>query len=286
MASVQRQVSAVTGSMFAAAGCVCLFVCLLVVACSIFSTFRFSSRPVGRSVGRSDCRIALSHFSALRVPDLNATNTHRPPPLLSAYALCSPTTEKQKKTKTKAERNVHERASRRRFLLDLVVLAELRTTQSSSGSSGSSSNNNNNNNSNNKRSAAPLLLLLARFAASSFRSVSFRFVCFIRFCSFSGSRIRTNGTHGVPLSLPLPVPASLPRPLPTDLLALSEFEIRSNFYSTCWFRRVSNSETENKIEKKKQKTENRKQQTTKLAKSPRKQQQTEKKRKIKATKLN
>ncbi|XP_017869516.1 PREDICTED: uncharacterized protein LOC108618122 [Drosophila arizonae] len=56
----------------------------------------------------------------------------------------------------------------------------------------------------------------------------------------------------LPLALERALPSSLPASLlqcsstSTVVLGLSEFQIRLNFYSTCWFRRVSNSETENK----------------------------------------
>lgn len=66
-------------------GCVCLFVCCAVALCSIFQFV-----PLQQSASRSG-RLSPRHiFSALRVPDLNATPPPPPPSSLSSSSPLPP----------------------------------------------------------------------------------------------------------------------------------------------------------------------------------------------------
>ncbi|KAL7745736.1 hypothetical protein ACLKA6_009938 [Drosophila palustris] len=84
-------------------GCVCLFVCRALVP--FLSVPLQQSASSLQSVGRT---VASSHFSALRVPDLNAT----PPAAFSARCRPPPTRKRQQKNINPNE-CANERASRR-----------------------------------------------------------------------------------------------------------------------------------------------------------------------------
>lgn len=180
-------------------GCVCLFVCCAVALCSIFQFV-----PLQQSASRSG-RLSPRHiFSALRVPDLNATPPPPPPSSLSSSSPSPPArlplgsstnTTHTHQRKRERERLPNEtRTQQTRFLLDFivavfVVAAELRTTQAESRRSRQNDTHTNKHTEHNiiititttKQSGAPLLFRCRRLVVSP--RLTDEHVRFVRFVS-------------------------------------------------------------------------------------------------------